>query len=80
MSRQSVWPSAAPPSDHLNYLEDCISATENCVRSLTCTLEKFGPGISDFPRLSRVLVNEHVSLLCQLCSHVMSCQNLRSNM
>jgi DASH complex subunit SPC19 len=63
MSRQSVWPSAPPPSDHLHYLEDCISATEHCVTSLTSTLDKFRPGIQDFPRLNRILVNEHVRLL-----------------
>jgi DASH complex subunit SPC19 len=62
MSRQSVWPSAPPPSDHLHYLEDCISATEHCVTSLTSTLDKFRPGIQDFPRLNRILVNEHVRL------------------
>jgi hypothetical protein len=62
MSRQSVWPSAPPPSDHLHYLEDCITATENCVNSLTSTLNKFQPGIRDFPRLNRILVNEHVRL------------------
>jgi DASH complex subunit SPC19 len=62
MSRQSVWPSAPPPSDHLHYLEDCISATEHCVNSLTSTLDKFRPGIQDFPRLNRILVNEHVRL------------------
>jgi DASH complex subunit SPC19 len=62
MSRQSVWPSAPPPSDHLHHLEDCISATEHCVTSLTSTLDKFRPGIQDFPRLNRILVNEHVRL------------------
>ena len=60
MSRQSVWPSAPPPADHLHYLEDCISATEHCVMSLTSTLDKFRPGIQDFPRLNRILINEHV--------------------
>ena len=70
MSRQSVWPSAPPPTDYLNYLEDCISATENCVTSLHTTLGKFGPGIQDFPRLSRVLVNEHVSLYCSFWSYL----------
>jgi len=66
MSRQSVWPSAPPPADHLDYLEDCISATEHCVNSLTSTLDKFRPGIQDFPRLNRILINEHVRLVSPL--------------
>jgi hypothetical protein len=77
MSRQSVWPSAPPPTDHLNYLENCITATEGCVQSLTGALGRLEPGIRDFPRLSRVFANEHVRLFlschlmysCPLLSH-----------
>jgi len=60
MSRQSVWPSAPPPSDHLDYLEDCISTTEGCVQSLSGALVRLEPGIRDFPRLTKVFTNQHV--------------------
>lgn len=78
MSRQSVWPSAPPPSDHLHYLEDCFSATEHCVTSLTSTLDKFRPGIQDFPRLNRILVNEHVRRLHTLVLLSRSKENRRN--
>lgn len=61
LPRESVWPSSAPSSDHLGYLEDCITATEGCLTTLSNCLGRLNPGISDLPRLTKILKGEHVS-------------------
>lgn len=60
LPRESVYPGAVPPSDHLSHLEDCITATEGCVSTLAGCLTRLSPGIEDLPRLKRVLANKHV--------------------
>jgi DASH complex subunit SPC19 len=58
MARQSVYPTSA--IDLLNHLDDCVNFTEAAAASLQSSLNKFETGISDLPRLTKILANKHV--------------------
>jgi hypothetical protein len=66
LPRDSVYPfgnassSAVPSPDFLNHLEDCIVNTENAAAKLLEAVKVLEPGVSDFPRLNKVLKNSHV--------------------
>ncbi|KAK4688295.1 DASH complex subunit SPC19, partial [Tremellales sp. Uapishka_1] len=62
--RESVYPQQN--SDYLTSLEDCVQATEACCLTMGNVIEKLAPGISDLPRLSRILQNRHHFLVLPL--------------
>jgi len=49
------------PNDFLHYLEDCVSTTEHCGQTMERTNHVLQSGVSDLPRLCKVLHNHHVS-------------------
>jgi hypothetical protein len=48
-------------ADYLNFLGQCVRATEESVTTLEACITNLHPGVDDLPRLSKVLANEHVS-------------------
>lgn len=61
--RTSTYPLAPLPGtsfDFLTHLEECIRATERCSSALNSGLTRLQPGVSDLPRLTKILSNKHV--------------------
>lgn len=48
-------------ADYLNFLGQCVRATEESVSTLEACITNLHPGVDDLPRLNKVLANEHVS-------------------
>ncbi|KAJ9110254.1 hypothetical protein QFC19_001657 [Naganishia cerealis] len=49
-------------TDYLSFLGHCVAATEASVDTVARCITNLEPGVSDLPRLTKVLANEHVSL------------------
>ncbi|KAJ9117580.1 hypothetical protein QFC22_004430 [Naganishia vaughanmartiniae] len=50
-------------TDYLSFLGSCVAATESSVDTIDRCIMNLQPGVSDLPRLTRVLANEHLYLL-----------------
>ena len=48
-------------ADYLNFLGQCVTATEESVTTIEACITNLQPGVGDLPRLNKVLANEHVS-------------------
>ncbi|GHJ85019.1 hypothetical protein NliqN6_1421 [Naganishia liquefaciens] len=50
-------------ADYLNFLGQCVTATEESVTTIEACITNLQPGVGDLPRLNKVLANEHLYLL-----------------
>ncbi|KAJ9119425.1 hypothetical protein QFC24_005658 [Naganishia onofrii] len=50
-------------TDYLSFLGSCVAATESSVDTIDRCITNLQPGVSDLPRLTKVLANEHLYLL-----------------
>jgi hypothetical protein len=48
-------------ADYLSFLAQCVDATNASVDTVNACIKNLEPGVSDLPRLTKVLANEHVS-------------------
>ncbi|WVF68774.1 hypothetical protein IAT40_003546 [Kwoniella sp. CBS 6097] len=58
LPRESIYPTPTS-SDYLNYLEDCVQATENCSRTLGNAITRFEGGTRDMKRICKVMRHKH---------------------
>ncbi|KAJ9114149.1 hypothetical protein QFC20_001665 [Naganishia adeliensis] len=50
-------------ADYLSFLGKCVDATNASVHTVNACIKNLEPGVSDLPRLTKVLANEHLYLL-----------------
>ncbi|KAJ9098283.1 hypothetical protein QFC21_004612 [Naganishia friedmannii] len=50
-------------TDYLSFLGSCVAATESSVDTIERSITNLEPGVTDLPRLTKVLANEHLYLL-----------------
>ncbi|KAI5452961.1 hypothetical protein NCC49_006495 [Naganishia albida] len=50
-------------ADYLSFLAQCVDATNASVDTVNACIKNLEPGVSDLPRLTKVLANEHLYLL-----------------